>query len=199
MDTFWLKVAAVIVVIFGVIIGVNMLMPDKQDEPKEPPKTIYDMAEKDRKELLAAPSAKDFGDSEKPEQQSESAEGTEQQDGQTAPVVVEPEKPAEPTVLYFKEVSEIENIEADRILQMIPSWRTIGRMPFTGYNAMVESCRLLMERWPGSRYDYMARRALSEVPQRFWGRYQITDKEIDLEYFKKQRPDTIQYTVTEDD
>jgi hypothetical protein len=179
MDTFWLKIAAVVVLIIAVIVGVVVFMPAEQEKPKEPPKTIYDMAEKDRKELLAEPKANDF----------ENAPQTE----------AEPEKPAEPVVLYFKEVSEIEKIEADDILANVPSWRTIGRLPFTGYKTLVVSCRQLMERFPGTIYDYKARRALAQIPQRYWGRYKITDEEVDLEYFKTPRPDTKPYTVTEDD
>jgi FtsZ-interacting cell division protein ZipA len=156
VETFWLKVAAVIVVIIAVIVGVVVLMPSGRDKPKEPAKTIYDMAEKDKEELLAAPSAKDF-------KQDEAAETNRPQEEQSAPAASKAERAAEPMVLYFTEVPEEEGFEAENILATIPSWRTIGRMPFTGYNVMVESCRLLMSRWPGSRYDYMARRALAQV------------------------------------
>jgi hypothetical protein len=175
MDTFWLKVAVAVVVIIAVVVGIVMLMPAKREEPKEPPKTIYDMAEKDREELLAAPGANDFSAAE------------------------EPEPTPEPIVLYFTELSEEEKIGAENILANIPSFRTIGRLPITGYKAMVESCRLIMSRWPGSEYDYKARRALAQIPKRFWGRYKITEEEVDLEYFRQQRPNTIPYTVTEDD
>ena len=185
MNTFWVKIAVLAVVIFAVVIGITLLMPPKQDEPQQPPKTIYDMAQKDKEELLAAPSEQDFTDD------SQSAQ-------EDAPAATEPRQPAEPIVLYFKDVSEIEKFEADRLMQMIPSWRTIGRMPFTGYNVMVESCRVLMNRWPGTRYDYMARRALAQMPERYRGRYQITKEDIDLEYFKKQRPDTKPYIIKED-
>ncbi len=185
VNTFWVKIAALAVVIFVVILGITLLMPPKQDEPQQPPKTIYDMAQKDKEELLAAPSEQDFADD------SQSAQ-------EDAPAATEPRQPAEPVVLYFKDVSEIEKFEADRLMQMIPSWRTIGRMPFTGYNVMVESCRVLMNRWPGTKYDYMARRALGQIPERYLGRYQITKEDIDLEYFKKQRPDTKPYMIKED-
>ena len=188
MDTSWLKIAVFVLVVVVAIVGVRMAIGPKEDKPKEPAKTIYDMAEKDKEELLAAPSAKDFTDSGESEKRVE-----------TTAVAQEPEPPAGPIVLYFVEVSEIDSMEADRILQMVPSWRTIGRMPFTGYNVMVESCRLLMNRWPGSKYDYMARRALGQVPQQYWGRYKITADEVDLEYFRKQRPDTKPYTIKEDD
>ena len=56
MNTFWVKIAALAVVIFVVILGITLLMPPKQDEAQQPPKTIYDMAQKDKEELLAAPS-----------------------------------------------------------------------------------------------------------------------------------------------
>jgi hypothetical protein len=185
MDTFWLKIAAVIVVIAGVFIGYTLLKPAEQEKPKEQPKTIYDMEKQDRKDLLAEPNASDF-------EKSESAQNAPQTEA-------EPEKPASPVTLYFKEVSEIDKIQADNILATIPSFRTIGRLPFTGYGVMVQSCRQLMQKFPGTIYDYKARRALAQVPQRYWDRYKITDEEVDLDYFKQQRPNTIPYTVTEDD
>jgi hypothetical protein len=187
VDTFWLKVAAAVVVIIAVVVGIVMLMPAKREEPKEPPKTIYDMAEKDRQELLAAPGANDFSAGAEPGKQVETTAAAEQ-----------PEPTPEPIVLYFTELSEEEKIGAENILANIPSFRTIGRLPITGYKAMVDSCRLLMSRWPGSEYDYKARRALAQVPKRFWERYKITEEEVDLEYFRQQRPNTIPYTVTED-
>lgn len=192
MDTSWLKIAVFVVVVVVVIVGVKMAIGPKEGKPKEPAKTIYDMAKKDKQELLAAPSAKDF-------EHSGAAESAQGQEEQAAPAAAEPERATEPMVLYFTEVPEEEGFEAQNIVATIPSWRTIGRMPFTGYNIMVESCRLLMSRWPGSKYDYMARRALSQVPQRYWGRYKITADEVDLEYFKTQRPETKPYTITEDD
>jgi hypothetical protein len=173
MDSFWLKVIVAVIVVVGAVIGINMLMPERQDQPKEPPKTIYDMARQDRKELLAEPNTGDY----------ENASQTE-----TGPVT-----------LYFKEVSEIESIDAENILANIPSFRTIGRLPFTGYKAMVESCRLLIRRYPGTIYGYKARRALAQIPQQYWGQYGITDEEVDLDYFKTPRPDTTPYTITEED
>jgi hypothetical protein len=173
MDSFWLKAIVAVIVIVGAVIGINMLMPKRQDQPKEQPKTIYDMAKQDRKDLLTEPNTSDF----------ENAPQTE-----TGPVT-----------LYFKEVSEIESIDAENMLAPISSFRTIGRLPFTGYNAMVESCRLLIRRYPGTIYDYKARRALAQIPQQYWDRYKITDEEVSLDYFKTPRPDTKPYTITEED
>ena len=198
MDTFWLKAGAIIIVIIGAVVGAVMLMPsEKKEKPQQ--KTIYDMAEKDKKELLAEPNADDFNKNKESSQTSEVASDSEQKNTETTSEVTEEEKSSEPTVLYFTEVSEIDKIEAENILQNIPSWRTMGRLPVTGYGAMVESCRQLMRRFPGSIYDYKARRALAEVPQRYWGRYEITAEEIDLDYFKTQRPGTEPYKLTEDD
>lgn len=181
------RIVILIVVIIAVIVGIVALMPKEEAQPKEPPKTIYDMAKKDRAELLAEPDANDFEN----EQSTSNAEQQEEQ--------AEPEKPAAPTVLYFKEVDEIEQIEADNILANVPQWRTIGRMPFTGYNIMVQSCRQLMQRFPGTIYDYKARRALAQIPEQYRQRYKITDDEVDLNYFTQQRPGTMEYKITEDD
>jgi hypothetical protein len=185
MDTFWLKLAVGLIVIAGVFIGYTLLKSAEQEQPKEPPKTIYDMAKQDRKELLAEPNASDF-------EKSQSTQNPPQTES-------EPQKPAAPVTLYFKELSEIESIDAENILATIPSFRSIGRAPIMGYKVMVDSCRLLSQRYPGTIYDYKARRALAQVPQRYWDRYKITDEEVSLDYFKTPRPDTTPYTITEDD
>jgi hypothetical protein len=175
---FWVKIAAFAIVVFVAVISIAMFIPGEGEEkPKEPPKTIYDMAREDKKKILAEPGEKDFVD-----------------ENQSA----ETERPAEPIVLYFRDVSEIEKIEAERLMQMVPSFRTIGRMPFTSYNVMAETCRQIMDRWPGSEYDYKARRALGEIPEHYLGRLHIKKEEIDLEYFKTQRPNTKPYTIKED-
>jgi Na+-transporting methylmalonyl-CoA/oxaloacetate decarboxylase gamma subunit len=192
MDTSWLKIAVFLVIAVAVVIGVKKVIRSMENKPKEPTTTIYDMAEKDRARLLAAPNAADFTSSNKNAQQAESA-------GKGTKTAAVQEQPAKPSVLYFSEVSEIDKMEADDILANVPSWRTMGRLPFTGYTLMVESCRQLMEKFPGTIYDYKARRALGQVPQRYWARYKITAKEVDLKYFEQQRPNTKPYTITEEE
>jgi hypothetical protein len=193
MNTFWLKVAGVLVVVVAIGAFV-MWIRSSIEEAQHPEVTFYDMVEKDRKELLAEPNARDL---------------TSQPAQSQTPTVAEPNKSAqmsepqlpkaEPVTFYFTQLDEIEQIEAERLLATIPTGRSIGRLPMTGYNLMVETCRQIMGRWPGSIYDYKARRALNQMPERFRQRYRITDKELDLAQFTKPRPNTTPYTIKEED
>lgn len=194
MDTFWLKAVIVLILIAAVVIGIAYFASSNSDKPpKEPQKTFYDVKEEDRKQLLAEPSAKDF----QPEEQQPAEKPAEKQtDTQQAVKQPEPEVSG-PITLYFRDMDPIEKVEADRQLQMLPSGRSIGRLPMTGYNLMVKSCNTLMNRWPGTVYDYKARRALAQMPERFWKRYKITEELISLKEFKLQRPETKPYKIQE--
>jgi hypothetical protein len=182
MDTFWLKIAAFIVIIVVVIIGVMMIMPANDDKPKEPEKTFAQMVQKDRADITAEPNAADL----KPTEPNE-------------PAVMQQKKEPEPVIFYFTELSEIDKIQAEQIFAVIPSFKSIGRLPGPGYKTMVDSCHRLMDRFSGSIYDYKARRALAQVPQRYWRQYKITDELVDLSEFTKQRPNTYPYEPKEDD
>jgi hypothetical protein len=193
MDTFWLKLAVVAVVLIVGIGAVVMWTSKGIEEAQNPEQTFSDMVEKDKEELLAEPSAQDLT---KPTEKPEETTAT-RPDEKSEPIA--PSKPAEPVTFYFTELSEIDQIEAERLLALLPSGRSIGRLPTTGYNLMVKTCRQMMERWPGSIYDYKARRALAQMPERFRDRYKITEEDIDLIHFTRIRPRTKPYTIKEDD
>jgi len=180
MGTFWLKIAAFLVVIIAVIVGVLMIMPANEDKPKEPDKTFQQMVQKDKKIITAEPDAADLAPKEVNEQ--------------IAQVI---EKPAEPVIFYFTELSEIEKIDAERLFSTVPSFKSIGRLPMLGYNTMVQACNQLITRYPGSIYDYKARRALAQIPKQYRQRYKITEQLINLSDFTKQRQNTYQYNPEE--
>jgi hypothetical protein len=56
--------------------------------------------------------------------------------------------------------------------------RKMGRLPGMSYGQMVEYCRQIIEKYPGSEFEYKARRMLGEVPRQQWDRYKITQEEI---------------------
>jgi hypothetical protein len=192
MSTFWLKVVGVLVVVVAIGAFV-MWVRSGIEEAQHPEVTFSDMVEKDRQELLAEPNTKDL--TSRPAQSQ-------------APTVPEPNKSAqpsepqlskaEPVTFYFTRLDETEQVEAEQLLAMIPTGRSIGRLPMTSYNLMVETCRQIMKRWPGSIYDYKARRALSQIPERLRERNRITDEELDLTRFTKPRPNTTPYPIKEE-
>jgi len=161
MNTFWLKIATLVVVVIGLIILVNVL--SRSDQPKPQPKTFYDVAEEDDRRLRAEPKFEDIKQASQP----------------PAP------EPRPQPIPKFKQLSEIDSIEAERLFEFAIQQRKIGRLPVTGFKPMVDACRQIMQRFPGSEFDYKAKRMLADIPQRYRERYKITKEEIDLTRFFK--------------
>jgi len=159
MNTFWLKIAGVAVLVVGVIILITVFTSGTDSEPKEPQKTVYDQWEEDEKKLSAEPQYKE------PPATTPSAQ-------QTTPVA--PPKPE------FKKLSEIEEIQAQQLWEWVKSQRKMGRLPIMGYGQMVKTCRDIIQRWPESEYAFYAKRALADLPERYRKMYNITKEEIDL-------------------
>ncbi|MHC4617427.1 MAG: hypothetical protein ACYTEQ_06705 [Planctomycetota bacterium] len=190
MNTFWLKVAAGAVLVVVIIILINVFSPSEskpQPEPKPESKTFYDVARKDRENFLSKPKPAESTEQEPPTVEPRPPEPT--------PTAQQAPRPPETVTMYFTELSEIEQIEAERLLNVAVPGRSIGRLPTTGYNLMVESCRQILQRWPDSYYAYQAKRMLADMPERFRGRYRITERELDLSRFARPRPGTKPFEI----
>ena len=159
MNTFWLKIAGLAVLVVGVIILITVFTSGTDSEPKEPQKTVYDQWEEDDKRLRAEPQYQE------PPPTTPSVQ-------QTTPVA--PPKPE------FKKLSEIEDIQAQQLWEWVKSQRKMGRLPVMGYGQMVKTCRDIIRRWPESEYAFYAKRALADLPERYRKMYNITEEEIDL-------------------
>ena len=189
MDTFWLKIVGFAILVVGVIILIGFLTSGT----KEPEKTFYDQVEEDKQKFLTEPQPlEEQVKTQVPEQEQE-LESKEVAES-VPPVQKQVEEP-KPTVLYFKPLSEIEQIEAERLLGVAVPGRSIGRLPMTGFNLMVPNCRQIIEKWPESQYAYQARRLLADLPPRYQTRYNVTKEEINISMFYKQRPGTQPFTM----
>ena len=191
MDTIWLKIVGFAILVVGVIVLIGFLT----SSTKEPEKTFYDQVEEDKQEFLAEPQP--LQEQEKtllPEQDRVAESNEVAEPVQSAQKQVEQPKP---TVLYFKPLSEIEQIEAEKLLNVAVPGRSIGRLPMTGFSLMVPNCRQIIKRWPDSQYAYQARRLLADLPPRYQTRYNVTKEEIDISMFYKQRPGTQPFTMEE--
>lgn len=171
MNTIWLKISGLVVLVVVAIVLINFLTSGKNSEPSEldqteqPAKTIYEQWDKDDKELLAEPQYK----------------------GQPAPnqPVPPPKQLAQPEPVVqpkpqFKELSQEDEIEAQKLWIWVENQRKMGRLPVMGYGQMVKGCRDIIQRWPESKYAFFAKRALADLPDRYRKMYNITDEEIDL-------------------
>ena len=198
MNTIWLKIIglAVLAVVIFILIGVFTSGTDSEPtEPKEPQKTFADQVEEDKQRFLTKPQALD---SQSQTIVTEQAPPTENQtEIPSTPPVLKP-KPAQPVTLYFKELGEIERIEAERLLSVAVPGRSIGRLPITGSKLMVDSCRMIIQRWPDSFYAYNAKRMLADLPERDQQRYRVTEQEKDVSMFLKQRSGTKPFTIKEE-
>jgi len=198
MDTFWLKIVGFALLVVGVIVFIGFLTSGAN---KEPEKNFYDQVEEDRQEFLAEaqpligqePSQETAQIPEQPKVE-ESNEVAVAEPVPTAPRQVEQPKP---TVLYFKPLSEIDQIEAERLLNVAVPGRSIGRLPMTGFKLMVDTCRQIIQGWPDSQYAYQSKRLLADLPPRYQTRYSVTKEEMDISMFYQQRPGTQPFTMEE--
>ena len=151
MNTFWLKVAVVIVVIIAVVVAINKFSGSKKQtaRPVKQEKTIGDTWREDDKRLRAEPN-----------------------------VTSASNQPAEQPAIKFKELTEEERAGAEQLFEMAITSRKMGRLPGMSYGQMVNYCRQIIEKYPGSEFDYKARRMLGEVPREKWDQYKITQEEI---------------------
>lgn len=164
MNTFWLKIAGVVVLVVVVIVAIATF--SGKGEPKKPLKTVYDQWDEDQKKLTAEPQVK-----EPPTQQQPAQQPPRQRVVKPAEPVTEPE---------FKELSLEEEVEADRLWQWALDQRKMGRLPGMSYKKMVDACREIIKNWPESKYAFYAKRALADLPDKDKKIHKITEEETNL-------------------
>ena len=193
MSTFWLKMAALAVaVVAGIIVIGSFTGGDSQ--PKEPETTFYDKAEEDRQKFLAEPQPLEVQETEPVAEQEPAADDS--RAVVPVPPTPRPIEPPKPTIVYCKDLSEMDKIEAERLLNAAVPARSLGRLQI-GFNLMMQNCRQILQRWPDSWYAYSAKRMIADMPERFRQRYKVTEDELDLSTFAKPRPGTRPFTVEE--
>jgi hypothetical protein len=164
MNTFWLKVAGVVVLVVVVIVAIATF--SGKGEPKKPLKTVYDQWDEDQKKLTAKPQVKEPNT----QQQSTQQPPPQRVVKSTGPVT-EPE---------FKELSPEEEVEAERLWQWALDQRKMGRLPGMSYRKMVDACREIIKKWPESKYAFYAKRALADLSDKYKKMYNITNEETNL-------------------
>ncbi len=190
MNTFWLKIAGGAIAVVALIILINVFSSSEPEPPPIEEKGFSQQVETDRKKFLAKPAPVD------PAKQN--AQTTQQTDpNKPVKTIIQIPKPPEPVTLYFVELSEIDEIEAERLLNVAVPGRSIGRLPMTGFKLMVDNCRRTISRWPESWYAFRAKQMLADMPQRFWPRYKVTKEEVDTSMYTKPRKDTKPFTFKE--
>jgi len=191
MNTFWLKIVGIAVAVVVVIILINALSSRPEPQPAPQEQGFSDQVRKDKQKFLTRPAPVDAN--------TQSVQTTQQTDpNKPVKTIIQIPKPPEPVTLYFVELSEIDDIEAERLLNVAVPGRSIGRLPMTGYKLMmVDNCRRIISRWPESWYAYRAKQMLADLPRRFWSRYKVTEEEVDTSMYTQPRPGTKPFTFKE--
>lgn len=173
MNTFWRKIVGLVIVVVAVIFLVNAFR-NWRNRPRPEAKTFYDVTRNDDKRLRAAPQPR--------EQPIERQAPARQQASRTqeSPRPSTAVGPAEQPKPHFRELSEIERIDAERLFEVAIQHRKMGRLRGIGLKTMVDCCRQIIQKYPDSIYAFRAKRMLADIPERFRSRYHITDEEINL-------------------
>jgi hypothetical protein len=138
------------VVVVVVAIVLFSKIANHKSEPAAPQKTVGDTFREDEKRLRAEPN------------------------------IVESNVPANVEQPRFRELTEEEDAGASQLFELAIAQRKMGRLPGMHYGAMVQYCRQIIEKYPGSEYAYKAKRMLGDIPENDRERYHITDDEINL-------------------
>lgn len=151
MSGFLTKTVIVIIAAVGIFFAVKKFSGGKS-EPQPPAKTIQQVWAEDDKRLRASE--------------------------ETADPEADTDTPSidEPAESVTEKLSIEDEVQAERLFEMAIAQRKIARLPGMSYKQMVDYCVDIIEAYPTSEYAVKARRMLSEVPQRLWDRYGITDE-----------------------
>ncbi len=204
MNSIWLKIAGLAVLVVVVIVVVGRFQSDKpaagpaaptESRPAERPRTFADMAERDKQFATAPKPAADQPVEQQPPVATPPAPQPSQPPAPTPaqPVaggVVLPSSITKTTTLYFKPLEEEDDIAAQQLLPWVATGRSLGRLPMVQYGLMVKACRQAQERWPDSVYAFRAKQALEEISERYAANYNITPQELDISRFLKPRQGT---------
>jgi type IV secretory pathway VirB10-like protein len=206
MNTIWLKIAgvAVVVVILLVVVGKFRSGESTPAPPAEKTKTFYDMADRDKQfneapKPVEPPAAQPLAEPAPQPQTPPAEQQPAQAPPQPAPTparpagVVYPSDLKGPTTLYFKKMSEEDDIQAQQILPYATAGRSMGRLPIMQYGLMMKAIQQIEQRWPDSWYNFRAKQMMEEITQysdRYVVQYNITPQRLDISRFMKPRKDT---------
>ena len=164
MKTFWLKIAALAVVVIGLVILVK-LFSGAGSEQKEKSKTFQEIIREDDKRLRADPEVEQPPRTQRPQRLSRE----EMEKEAMKPPLQRPQ---------FKELSPEDRMQAEKLFEMALAQRKIGRLPGMSYKLMVDYCRQIIAKYPESVYAYQARRMLNDIPKQYREQYKITEEEL---------------------
>jgi hypothetical protein len=212
MNTIWLKIAGLAVVAVIVIVVLGRFGGNKPESEPRAPQTESKPAQKNKTFDQMVARDKQLGQVPQPAepQPAEAPQPAPAQPPAPQPAVPMPPTTSElaakgiflpsaitqPMTLFFKPLSEEEEVAAEQLLPWATATRSIGRLPMMSYGPMVRTCRDILTRWPDSRYAFRAKQMLEDISAsgRSTG-FNITPQEMDISRFLKPRQGTQPFTV----
>jgi type IV secretory pathway VirB10-like protein len=161
MNTFWLKIAALVVLVLALIVVVNVFL-SSEPEPRGQPQSAPEPNRVGRVELRI---------------QAEAKEPREARPSRRPKPETKPAEPEQPETL--EEAEEL-NPHAENLYQMALVESKIAKKPFMTYKRMVDYCRQILQQYPNSPQAPKARQLLREMPERERKLYNVTDEEMGL-------------------
>ncbi len=180
MNTFWLKVAGVGVLVVAVlIVGSKFMGGEKTDKPvQEETSTraasanVYEQDARDH-ELLNAPIQ--LAPNEVPPIEADVNNESVQQEPVSIPL---PE---------FAKLNEAQLVEVEKLWELAETSFKIGRKPMVTFGNCVRYARQIIQGFPNTEYAIRAKRMLNEIVEmrdRYKEQYHITDEELDMGAFQ---------------
>jgi hypothetical protein len=179
MDSFWVKMGVLAVIVAGLVYLVMKSPISTIKDKKERTKSFSEVVREDQERLRVEPVLDESPEADEIAVKEGGGEVAAKVD--TKGREPAPSPTPKPAKRQFKELSEVEQIEAERLLEVAINSRSMGRLPGVGFKLMVDTCREIIKKFGGSSYEYRARRMLGEVPERFWPAYKITKEEVEPE------------------
>ena len=163
MNTFWLKIAAlVIIIIIGVVLLANFLSSGIDEA------TDFERVEK----LVEAQEARFQAELAEAELKAKQAKQAKAKRADVKQPAVQPQP---------DEIEQLQqNLQAQELYQWAETEFRIARKPLMSYKRCVDFCREIIQKWPDSAEAAKARVLLRRVPERYRRQYNITDEEIGL-------------------
>lgn len=176
MNTFWLKIAGVGIVVLVVLIVAGQFVGGdddgatesaQNDSDRSPSANVYEQDAKDH-ERLTAP--------------------VELSTPQTLPDPAETTVESTPAPLpEFAKLTTEQQVAAERLWEMTEAAFKIGRKPMMTFGNCVKYARQIIEEFPNTEYAIRAKRVLNDIVEmrdQYKSQYHITDEELDMGPFK---------------
>jgi len=168
MAKIWLTIAALVIVLTGLLLATLYLRSGPEPQPSAPVMTEqqHAEAERQRQERL---------------RQKELARQRLMEQRRQAEAALEQTRRQQPTVEQIEpDEFGIEELEAAQLYQRAELQYNVGRRVGGSFKNTIEDCREIIRKYPNTSSAQKAQLLLRKIPERFRRMYNVTDEEMGL-------------------